>query len=128
MPKEKDKKYRTQNFRKKWKTETWAKWWLSRSKHQEGKAYCSLCDKVLVPGMSELIGHTKTALHIKRSKTAQENHPVTSFAIVKDYDTVKAELNVVELIAKRNISFNFLDSLPETLHKKPKVLTCLGKA
>ena len=48
MPKEKDKKYQTQNYRKEWEKETWAKGWLSRSKHQEGKAYCVLCDKVLV--------------------------------------------------------------------------------
>ena len=130
MPKEKDKKYRTQNYRKEWEKETWAKGWLSRSKHQESKAYCSLCDKVLVPGKSELIGHTKTTLHIKRSKTAQDNHSMTSFTNVRDPDTVKAELNVVALIARKNISFNFLDSLLETLHgiaddsKAIKNMTC----
>ena len=101
MPKEKDKKYRTQNYRKEWEKESWAKGWLSRSKHQEGKAYLLLCDKVLVPGKSELIGHTKTALHIKHSKTAQENHPMTSFSTVTNYNTVKAELNVVALIARK---------------------------
>jgi hypothetical protein len=79
----------------------------TRSKHQEGKAYCSLCDKVLVPGKSELIGHTKTGLHIKCSKTAEENHPMTSFANVTNNSTVKAELNVAALIARKNISFNF---------------------
>ena len=130
MPKEKDKKYRTQNYRKEWEKESWPKGWLSRSKHQEGKAYCSLCDKVLVPGKSELIGHTKTALHIKRSKTAQENHPMTSFSTVTNHNTVKAELNVVVLIARKNISFNFMDSLLETLHeiaddsKAIKNMTC----
>ena len=70
---------------------------------------------MFVPGKSELIGHTKTALHIQRSKTVQENRPMTSFANVTNLSTIKAELNVVALIARKNISFNFLDSLLETL-------------
>ena len=42
---------------------------------------------------------------------------MTSFATVKDYDTIKGELNMVEQIARKSILFNFLDFLPETLHK-----------
>jgi hypothetical protein len=55
---------------------------------------------------------------------------MTSFASVRNHNTVKAELNVVALIARKNISFNFLDSLLETLHgiaddsKAIKNMTC----
>ena len=55
-------------------------------------------------------------VHVKRSKTVEENRPMTSFASVINHNTVKAELNVVALIARKNISLNFLDSLLETLH------------
>lgn len=41
---------------------------------------------------------------------------MTSFAVTKNSATVKAELNVVALIARKNISLNFLDSLVNTLH------------
>ena len=35
---------------------------------------------------------------------------------INNFDKVKAELNSVALIARRNVSFNFLDHLMETLH------------
>ena len=35
---------------------------------------------------------------------------------VKNKDKMAAELNTVDLIARRNISFNFLDHLLPTLH------------
>ncbi|CAM1331742.1 Uncharacterised protein r2_g4065 [Pycnogonum litorale] len=41
---------------------------------------------------------------------------MSSFVMVRDSSTIKAELNVVALIARKNISFNFLDSLVSTLH------------
>ena len=72
MPKENGKKYRVQGYRKEWERESWARGWLSSAKHHEGKAYCLLCDKVLAPGKSELIGHSKTTTHVKRSKTVTE--------------------------------------------------------
>ena len=55
---------------------------------------------------------------------------MTSFVQVRDLSIVKAELNVVALIARKNISFHFLDSLVETLHgmandsKAVKNMTC----
>uniref|UniRef100_UPI00358E6B22 uncharacterized protein isoform X4 n=1 Tax=Myxine glutinosa TaxID=7769 RepID=UPI00358E6B22 len=116
MPKEVEKKYRPQNYRHEWEKESWAQGWLSVSKHHPGKAYCSFCDKHLVPGKSELIGHTKTSLHLQRAKTCQQSRPISSFAVTRDSTTVKAELNVVALIARKNISLNFLDSLVATLH------------
>ena len=39
--------------------------------------------------------------------------------INKEPTVVKAELNVVALIVRKNVSFNFLDSLLETLHGVP---------
>ncbi|KAK4307141.1 hypothetical protein Pmani_021100 [Petrolisthes manimaculis] len=116
MPKEVDNKYRAQNYRREWEKERWAQGWLSASKNHLGKAYCFLCDKHLVPGKSELMGHRNTSLHVQRAKTGQQNQLLSSFAVTRDSTTVKAELNVVVLIARKNISLNFLDSLVTTLH------------
>ena len=92
--------------------------------------YFLLCNKVLAPGKSELIGHLKTMTHVKRSKTVKETGSMTSFIQVRDPSIIKAELNVVALIARKYISLNFLDSLVETLHgtandsKAVKNMTC----
>ncbi|KAK3891156.1 hypothetical protein Pcinc_004946 [Petrolisthes cinctipes] len=62
------------------------------------------------------MGHRNTSLHVQRAKTGQQNQLLSSFAVTRDSTTVKAELNVVALIARKNISLNFLDSLVATLH------------
>lgn len=56
-----------------------------------------------MPGRSELVGHARTMLHIKSSKTVEENSPMTLYASVRDPSIVKAELNVEALIARKNI-------------------------
>ena len=116
MPKESEKKFRSQKYRREWEKESWAKGWLCASKHNAGRAFCSYCKKELVPGKSELLKHTNTALHVQCSKTVVENRPMEAFVTTKEPSVVKAELNVVALIVRKNVSFNFLDSLLETLH------------
>lgn len=116
MPKTADKKYRSQNYRTEWETEEWAKGWLSAAKHHQGKAYCSYCEKTLAPGKSELKGHIETSLHKQRARVCKQSRSLSSFIATRDSATIRAELNVVALIARKNISFNFLDSLVATLH------------
>ena len=40
MPKESEKKFRSQKYRREWEKEQWAKGWLSASKLNTGKAFC----------------------------------------------------------------------------------------
>ena len=118
MPKEATK-YRAQKYRKEWEKEHWARGWLSLSKHHSSKAYCNVCNacnKDLVVGKSELISHTKSAQHVRNAKTIETNRPVTTFVAVSSYPRIKAELNTVALLARKNLSFKFLDQLMETLH------------
>ena len=130
MPKDSEKKFRTQSYRRDWEKEAWSKGWLSASKNHPNKAFCSFCKKDLVPGKSELIGHSKSSLHVRNAKTVDETQPMTSFVTSKESPMIKAELNVVALIAQKNVSFNFLDSLLQTLHgiaedsKAVKAMTC----
>ena len=106
------------------KKEAWAKGWLSSSKNHPSKAFCK---KDLVPGKSELIGHSKSSLHVQNAKTVDGTQPMTAFVTSKESPVIKAELNVV---AQKNVSFNFLDSLLQTLHgiaddsKAVKSMTC----
>ena len=75
MPKE--KKYRSQSYRKEWEKESWAVGWLKAGKGE--KAQCIIYDKELVAGNSELIGHTKTVSHIRLAKQVRSNQLMTSF-------------------------------------------------
>ena len=81
------------------KRERWVKGWLSSSKLHAGKAFCAFCDKILLPGKSEIIGHTKSIGHSKRTKEVHENCPMSLFVSIRDSWTIKEELNVVALIA-----------------------------
>ena len=60
-------------------------------------ACCSICDEALVPGKSELIGHTKSAQHIRLSKQVVDNQSLMNFVDSKDFTKVKAELNTVPI-------------------------------
>lgn len=69
-----------------------------------------------MPGKSELFGRTKLAGHVQRAKEMQEKCHMSLFVNIKDSSTIKVEFNVLALIARKNISFNFLDSLVSTLN------------
>ena len=89
--------------------EDWAKGWLCSSKYNPTKAFCSLCSKYLVPGKSELIGHSKAQLHLRNAKTVKVPQPMTALVTSNESAVMKAELNAVALVARKNVSFNFLN-------------------
>ena len=115
-PKEKETKYRAQKYRKEWEKEHRARGWLKLSKNHNGKAYCNVCSKDLVVGKSKVVSHTKSAQHICNMKTVETTQPVTAFVSVSWYPRIKAKLNTVALLARKDLSFKFLDQLMETLH------------
>ena len=92
MPKDSEKKFRKQSYRKEWEKEDWAKGWLCSSKYNLTKAFCSLCSKYLVPGKSELIGHSKAQLHLRNAKTVKVPQPMTAFVTSNKSAVMKAEL------------------------------------
>ena len=83
-----EKSYRSQKYREEWEKESWAMGWLTVGKGE--KAHCKVCDKELVAGKSELIGHTKTSSHIRLAKQVQSNHLMPSYVEVKDENRIKA--------------------------------------
>jgi len=87
-------------------------------KRVNGKGYCSLCDKDLVAGKSELVGHSKSSGHLRQSKTSQDSPHMRVFFTMTNASTIKAELNTVALIAGKNIPFNMLDQLMQRLCTK----------
>ena len=118
MLKGSEKKYRAQKYRQERENESWASSWLSMSKYVNGKGHCSLCDKDLEAGKSELVGHSKSSGHLRQSKTSQDSHHMRVFFTMTNASTIKAELNTVALIARKNIPFNMLDQLMERLCTK----------
>ena len=79
------------------------------------KARCKLCKKDLVPGKYELQKHTKTTDHIKNTKAVQSSSSLINFVSVTSDAQVKAELNIVAMIARNNISLRFSDALLSTV-------------
>ena len=67
-------------------------------------------------GFTGLISHTKSAQHIGNMRTVETTRPVTAFVSVSLYPRIKVELNTVTLLARKDLSFKFLDQLMETLH------------
>lgn len=116
MPKESERKYRAQSYRKEWERESWAKGWLSVSKGSMSKAQCKLCQKDLACGKSELTAHARTSAHVRLAKNVEENHSIASYYEGNNTVTVRAELNMVALVARRNIPFSFTDHLLSTLN------------
>eukprot|EP00795_Rhopilema_esculentum_P005760 gene5760-11035_t len=115
MSKELQRKHR-QKYRREWEKESWARGWLSFSKKSVSKAYCCFCNQDFVAGKSELISHSKTTVCVSRAQQIRSNLAISDVFEVKSKDKMAAELNTVALIARRNISFNFLDHLLPTLH------------
>ena len=57
-----------------------------------------------------------SAQHIRNMKTVETTRPVTDFIAISLYPRIKAELSTVASVARKNLSFKFLDQLMETLH------------
>lgn len=116
MPKVKEKSYRSQMYKSEWEKEQWASGWLKRGKTPD-KAYCTVCDKQLVCGKSELVKHSEVNAHVAASKQVASSRSLsTLFVDTAGRSTrVCAELNSVALVARKNIALNFLDAYMETL-------------
>ena len=123
------KKYRLQACRREWEKESWARGWLKVSTLGPEKAFCELCNKNLSAGKSELMQHTKTALHIKNASQLTRNCRMDNW-VNSSSTCTKTESNAVALIARQNISLKFMDHLvPMLKHvasdsKSIKDMTC----
>lgn len=65
---EKEKKSRMKIFQNSWLSIDIFKDWLTPHENNK-KALCSVCNKILLCGKSDLIKHSKTKLHIKNIKS-----------------------------------------------------------
>ena len=115
MKKRKVTKHSSKDYRPVWKLKAWAKGSLEHSKENLLKVCCKLCNKDLVPGKSVLQKHTKTTDHIKNTKAVQSSSSLINFVSVTSDAQVKAELNIVAMIARNNISLRFSDALLSTV-------------
>ena len=100
MPKDPQRKYRTQQYRREWEKESWADGWLSASRKNNLKAYCCFCDKELVVGKSELLCHSKTNLHRRNAKQF-----ISAVAVSDYFEFTKWRFPVFTISPRRLISF-----------------------
>ncbi|CAK8684573.1 unnamed protein product [Clavelina lepadiformis] len=117
MPKEvrsKNSRFRSQSYRKEWEKENWAQGWLKVSSQGASKAFCQFCDKNILAGKSELMRHAKTAQHCQNAAQVLGSTSMEQY-VTSSQGFIKAELNTVALIARRNISFNFMSYMVPTL-------------
>ncbi|CAK8686675.1 unnamed protein product [Clavelina lepadiformis] len=117
MPKEersKNSRFRSQSYRKEWEKENWAQGWLKVLSQGASKAFCQFCDKNILAGKSELMRHAKTAQHCQNAAQVLGSTSMEQY-VTSSQGCIKAELNTVALIARRNISFNFMSYMVPTL-------------
>ncbi|XP_076811997.1 uncharacterized protein LOC143458967 isoform X2 [Clavelina lepadiformis] len=117
MPKEvrsKNSRFRSQSYRKEWEKENWAQGLLKVSSQGASKAFCQFCDKNILAWKSELMRHAKTAQHCQNAAQVLGSTSMEQY-VTSSQGCIKAELNTVALIARRNISFNFMSYMVPTL-------------
>ena len=100
-------KHSNTDYRPFWKVKAWVKGSLEHSKENLLKVCCKLCNKDLVPGKTVLQKHTKTADHIKNTKYKVLLCSLINFVSVISDAKVEAELDIVAMIARDNISLTF---------------------
>ena len=105
---------KSKTFQSEWLSEEWAIGWLIKGRTIYS-ARCTMCDKDLVAGKSELKKHTQTSSHMKAAKQVSNTTSQVFEKFFKSDDCIKAELNTVALVARRNISFHFVPHLLSTL-------------
>ncbi|KYN14691.1 hypothetical protein ALC57_13105 [Trachymyrmex cornetzi] len=112
---EKKRRSRLKIFQDSWLRIDIFKDWLMPHENNE-KALCSVCNKVLLCGKSDLIKHSKTKLHVKN----MTNRNVTPSAS-SHKDHVKklktAEIQIAAFYAEHNIAFQIIDHMVPLLKK-----------
>ena len=107
-------KARKQLYRKEWESQTWASGWLGESRRGTDKAHCMVCDKHYSAGKSDLEKHYKSQQHITNMKARRGTTSIAA-ALFSSDPVIKAELNLVALVARENLSFNLMNSLEKTV-------------
>ena len=88
---------------------------LSPVRNSPYKAYCKLCKKELIAGLSELKRHQSSKRHLDTEKAVKKTKPISDM-IVSDtiLEQVKmAELKMAAFVAEHNLPFSVMDHAPE---------------
>ena len=91
------------------------KGWLAPVKNNPYKAYCKICNKDLVAGLSELKKHHSSKKHLDKSKVLISTRPITEI-ITKDTTSEqikRAEIKMAAFVVVHRSSFKSMDHLSD---------------
>ena len=76
-PQKKSKVYK-QKYNNQWQKETQQKRWLAPVHGDRYRAFCKICKKELVAGLSELKKHSVSKKHLDIEESIKSSQPITS--------------------------------------------------
>lgn len=115
LPKEKRSHHAKQHFRNEWCEKPEYKSWLTSVKGNPLKAKCKVCNSEFLSELTVIKNHGKGTKHLQNLKSSTKVSIDQMFAKKKndpiDQLVKSAEIKLCGMIAKHNISFNFVDHL-----------------
>ena len=91
------------------------KGWLAPVRNNPYKAYCKICNKDLVAGLSELKKHHSSKKHLDKSKVLVSTRPITEM-ITTDTTSEqikRAEIKMAAFVVEHHLSFKSMDHLSD---------------
>jgi hypothetical protein len=113
-PKKRSKVYK-QKYNKSWEKDQKLKGWIAPLKKDPYKAFCTLCDKELVAGLSELRKHGDSKRHKEKAKAVTTTKPITEMVTTdRTVEQVKrAEMKIAAFVVEHNLAFQVTDHLSD---------------
>lgn len=113
-PAKKLKTYR-QKYNCVWERDPTLKGWLGPVRSDPYKAFCKVCSKDMIAGLSELKKHQKTKKHRDKAAAVKTTRPITEM-VVTDTLTEKvqrAEIKIATFVVEHHLPFQIMDHLSD---------------
>ena len=113
-PKKKPKVYK-QKYNYRWEKESQLKCWLAPVHGDPYRAFCKVCKKELIAGLSELKRHAVSKKHLKIEQSIKSSQPITSMVTqdTTSKQVKRAEIKVASFSVEHNLPFNVMDHLSD---------------
>ena len=111
-PPKKAKLYK-QKYNSQWEKDPELKGWLAPVRKDSLKAYCKVCEKELIAGLSELKKHKASKKHQEKATVRNTTRPITQM-ITTDItleQVKKAEIKTAAFVVEHHLSFKTMDHL-----------------
>ena len=113
-PRKKSKVYK-QKYNCQWEKDPQLKGWIAPVRNDPHKAFCKICGKELVAGLSELKKHHNSKKHQEKANAVKATRPITEMVTSNvTVEQVKiAEIKLAAFVVEHNLPFQVMDHLSD---------------